>query len=35
MIAVNGAIVGYFYIVLIPIFIHFKCVFVDKSSGFI
>ena len=30
-----GAVVGYFYIIAIPIAVHFKCVWFNKSSGFI
>ena len=30
-----GAVVGYFYIIAIPISVHLKCVWFDKSSGFI
>lgn len=35
MITLNGAVMGYSYIIVIPIWIHFKCVFVDRSSGYI
>jgi hypothetical protein len=31
--ALNGAILGYIYVILIPIWIHFKCVWVNRSSG--
>ena len=31
--AINGAVIGYIYVILIPIFIHFKCVWVDRTSG--
>lgn len=29
----NGAVIGYTYVFVIPIWIHFKCVWFDKSSG--
>lgn len=32
-ISINGAVVSYIYVLLIPIIIHFKCVYFDKSSG--
>lgn len=33
LINIEGAIVGYTYVVIIPIWIHLKCVWYDKSSG--
>ena len=33
--ALNGAILGYIYIILFPIYMHFKCLFIDRSSGMI
>lgn len=35
LISFNGAVVGYIYVVIIPIWIHFKCVYYDRSSGYI
>jgi hypothetical protein len=35
MITLNGAVVGFTYIIAIPVWIHFKCVFYDRSSGYI
>lgn len=29
----NGAIIGFFYILAIPILMHLKCVYYDRSSG--
>ena len=31
--SLNGALLGYVYIILFPIYVHFKCVFFDRSSG--
>ena len=33
--AFNGAVTGFFYVLLIPIAIHLKCVWLDHSSGFV
>jgi hypothetical protein len=33
LIEINGSIVGVIYVILIPIGIHLKCVYFDKSSG--
>ena len=33
LISINGAVVGYIYVIIIPIWIHPKCVWYDKSSG--
>lgn len=33
LISINGAVVGYTYVIVIPIWIHLKCVWYDKSSG--
>ena len=33
LISINGAVVGYIYVIIIPIWIHLKCVWFDKSSG--
>ena len=33
IIIVNGAVIGYLYVILIPIYIHFRCVFFGKNSG--
>lgn len=35
MIDLNGAIIGFTYVILIPISIHFECVFKNRTSGFI
>ncbi len=35
MISINGAVVGFFYVFMIPIWIHFRCVFWNRSSGYI
>lgn len=35
MISINGAVVGFSYVVVIPIWLHLKCVFFDRSSGYI
>jgi len=35
LIEINGAVVGYTYIYLVPIFVHFTCIFKHKSSGYI
>jgi hypothetical protein len=35
LISFNGAVVGYSYVIVIPIWIHLKCVWYDRSSGFI
>ena len=31
--ALNGAVVGFLYVIMIPIWIHLKCIWYDKSSG--
>jgi hypothetical protein len=31
----SGSIIGYMFALVIPTWIHLKCVFYDKSSGFI
>ena len=33
LISFNGAVVGYSYVIVIPIWIHLKCVWYDRSSG--
>ena len=33
--AINGAVIGYIYVFFIPIWIHLKCVWYDRSSGYI
>ena len=33
--SLNGAVLGYIYIILFPIWVHFKCIYKDKSSGYI
>ena len=33
LISVEGAVVGYTYVVIVPIWIHLKCVWYDKTSG--
>ena len=33
LINIEGAIIGYIYVMVIPIWIHLKCVWYDKSSG--
>ena len=33
LISVEGAVVGYSYVVIVPIWIHLKCVWYDKTSG--
>lgn len=35
MIDLNGAIIGFAYVIIIPISIHLACVFNNRSSGFI
>ena len=35
LISFNGAVVGYSYVIVIPIWIHLKCVWYDRSSGYI
>lgn len=35
IISINGAIVGFTYVIVIPIWVHFKCVFYDFSSGWV
>jgi hypothetical protein len=30
---INGSVVGYLYVILIPVWMHLKCVWVDRSSG--
>lgn len=30
---INGTIIGYLYVFVVPIWMHFKCVWVDRSSG--
>ena len=33
LISVEGAVIGYTYVVIVPIWIHLKCVWYDKTSG--
>ena len=33
--SLNGALLGYVYIILIPIYMHLKCIYYDRSSGLI
>ena len=33
--SLNGAVLGYLYIIVLPIWVHLKCIYFDKSSGFI
>lgn len=33
--SLNGAVLGYLYIIVLPIVVHLKCIYFDKSSGFI
>ena len=33
MITINGSIAGIFIVILIPIFIHIKCIYFDKKCG--
>ena len=35
LISFNGAVVGYSYVIVIPIGIHLKCLWKDRSSGFV
>jgi len=35
LISFNGAVVGYSYVIVIPIWIHLKCVWYDRSSGYV
>ena len=35
MLSLNGALLGYCYMIVFPIWMHFKCIFFDKNSGFI
>jgi uncharacterized protein YybS (DUF2232 family) len=35
MYALNGSLIAFVYVIIIPIWIHFKCVWYDRSSGFI
>ena len=35
LISFNGAVVGYSYVIVIPIWIHLKCVWYDKSCGYV
>ena len=35
LISFNGAVVGYSYVIVIPIWIHLKCVWYDRSSGLV
>jgi len=35
MYAVNGSVIAFFYVIVIPIWLHFKCVWYDRSSGVI
>ena len=30
---INGSIISYIYVILIPVWLHFKCVWFDRSSG--
>ena len=31
--ALNGAVIGFLYVILIPVWIHLKCIWFDRSSG--
>jgi hypothetical protein len=33
IIIVNGAVIGFLYVIFIPIFMHFKCVWFARHSG--
>ena len=33
--SLNGALLGYIYIIIFPIFVHWKCIFYKRSSGVI
>ena len=33
--SLNGAVLGYFYIIVFPIWVHFKCIFANRSGGFV
>ena len=33
--SVNGTFLGYIFIIIFPIWVHFKCIFSDKASGFV
>lgn len=35
MITINGAVIGFTYVIVIPIWFHLKCVFFDRSSGYV
>ena len=35
LLSINGAVLGYFYVILIPIWVHLKCIYFNRSSGFI
>jgi hypothetical protein len=35
ILSVNGAVIGYIYVIIVPIWIHLKCVWVDHHSGYI
>jgi hypothetical protein len=35
MITLNGAIIAFVYVVIVPSWLHLKCVFYDRSSGYI
>ncbi len=35
MITLNGAVIIFFYMLVIPIWVHFRCVFWSRSSGYI
>ena len=35
ILSLNGAVLGYIYIILFPIYVHLKCIYSDRSCGFI
>lgn len=35
LVIINGAIVGFTYVILIPIWLHLKCLLYDNSCGYI
>ena len=30
---INGSVLGFLYVILIPIWMHLKCIWYDRSSG--
>jgi hypothetical protein len=33
MLSINGAVIGYIYVIIIPVWVHLKCVFFDRTGG--